>query len=134
MAIDYDALAATARRLVDNAGKDVVVRRLGTSAADPSKPWRGATGGGVSAAQEVTLSAVSVPPASMINLGGRMLANDELAQRLSAVYIAATAEGGPEDLSGYDELVDGSSVFRIVELDTLRPADKTLLYFIGVEA
>lgn len=134
MAIDYERMAATARRLIESAGRDIFVRRLGSTPSDATKPWRGqADPVAPLAAGPVALRGVAVPPASLIELGFRTM-SPELIQRSRQVFIAAPPEDGPDDLSGFDELEDyDGKIYRISILDTLRPATVTLLFFIGVE-
>lgn len=133
MAIDYDRMAQVARTLIADNGRQIVARKLQNSASDASKPWRGNTDPDVGGAglDPVTLDAVAVPPSSLNELGYKVT-NPGLVQQASNVFIVAPPET-PVDLTPYDEVVDGSSVYRIIQLDELRPADTTLLYFIMVD-
>lgn len=133
MAIDYARMAEVARRLISENGRQIIIRKLDNGPSDPSKPWRGSTDPDVGGAglDPVTLDAVMVPPSSLNELGLTVRSPD-LVQQASQVFIAAPPET-PVDLTPYDEVADGASIFRVVKLDELRPADTTLLYFIMVD-
>lgn len=133
MAIDYNRMAATARRLIDGAGRTINVRKLATAPTDAAKPWRGqADPVAPLAAGPTPLRAVAVPPSSLSQLG-MSTESPDLVQRSRLIFIAAPPEAGPDDLSGYDEVVDSDGdIHRITALETLRPAEVTLLFFIGV--
>lgn len=133
MAINYESMLALAQRLVGENGRSITVRLLNKEPADAAKPWRGAASpaspeGGYA---EVSLRAVSVMPNSMIELGLTTLAPLDLAQRAEALYVVAPADPHV-DITHYDEVVDGTKVYRITRVEELRPADTTLLYFLTV--
>lgn len=133
MAIDYTRMAQVARTLIEANGREITIRKLRNTATDASKPWRGNADPDVGGAglDPVTLDAVAVPPSSLNELGMKINTPD-LVQQASRVFIAAPPET-PVDLSAYDEVVDGSAVFRVIKLDELRPADTTLLYYVWVD-
>jgi hypothetical protein len=135
MAIDYDRMLATAQRLIGNAGRTITLRRLNNTPTDSNKPWRGNASPTTPPAESVQISAVAVPPASLIQLGFRVELRDDVVQRGSQVLIAAPPTSGETDLGDFDEMVDSDNkVFKVKVLDTLRPAETTLLYFLEVAA
>lgn len=123
---DYTALAATALRLVKDSGRLVQFRKLNSDPVDNAKPWRGAadpTVGGVT----VDAYAVAVPPSSASALG-LSTSDSDLVKRSEQILIVAPASA---DLAEFHEVIDGRT-WRITGVETLRPADTTLLYFVGV--
>jgi len=133
MAVDYARMAEVARKLIADNGREIIIRKLQTTASDPNKPWRGNTNPDVSGAglDPVTLDAVAVPPSSASDLGFKIMSPD-LILNASNIYIAAPPES-EADLSEHTEVKDGDRVYRITKLDVLRPANTTLLYFIMVD-
>jgi hypothetical protein len=129
--VDYAALAATARALVEANGRQVTLRQLATTPADAAKPWRGATNPASPAAASATPYGVAVPPSSATSLGMSTHDND-LVKRSEQIFIITPVAGEALDYSDMTELVDGGEPYRIVGVEKLRPADVTLLYFIGV--
>lgn len=126
-------MLATAQRLVANAGRTVTLRRLNNTPTNASKPWRGNAAPASPPAEMVQISAVAVPPASLIQLGFRVEMRDDVVQRGSQVLIAAPPTTGNADLTEFDEMVDtDNKIYKVKVLDTLRPAETTLLYFLEV--
>jgi hypothetical protein len=129
--IDYAAVAATARALVEANGRQVTLRRFNTTASDAGKPWRGNTNPVAAPAASATPYGVAVPPSSATSLGMSTQDND-LVKRSEQIFIITPVGGETEDYSTMNELVDGTEPYRIVGVEKLRPADVTLLYFVGV--
>lgn len=129
--VDYNALAATARGLVEANGRQVTLRKLATTPADANKPWRGAASPAGAPAAQAAPYGVAVPPSSAVALG--MSTKDtDLVKRSEQIFILTPVEGETLDYSTMTELVDGTEPYRIVAVEKLRPADVTLLYFVGV--
>lgn len=125
--MDYVALAQTALELIKANGRQVTFRQLVDTPADSNKPWRGAadpTAGGTTEAAWC----VAVPPSSANQLGMSTTDND-LVKRSEQILIVAP---GLNDLADFEEVIDGTVTYRITGVETLRPADVTLLYFVGV--
>jgi hypothetical protein len=130
--VDYAALAATARALVEANGRQVTLRRLEDAPSDVSKPWRGAANPASPADATATPFGVAVPPSSATALGMSTQDND-LVKRSQQIFIITPAEGETQDYSTFHELVDDDGEpYRIVGVEKLRPAQVTLLYFVGV--
>lgn len=129
--VDYAALAVTARSLVEANGRQVTLRRLEDAPSDVSKPWRGPTNPASPADATATPSGVAVPPSSLVTLG-MTTSDSDLVKRSSSIFIITPVSGETEDYSTFHELVDDGEPFRIVAVEKLRPANVTLLYFIGV--
>lgn len=130
--VDYVALAATARGLVEANGRQITLRRLEDAPSDAAKPWRGATNPASPADATATPYGVAVPPSSATSLGMSTQDND-LVKRSTQIFIVTPAQGETQDYSTFHELVDDDNEpYRIVGVEKLRPAGVVLLYFIGV--
>lgn len=126
---DYTKLAATAQRLVENSGRDITLVEFNTTPADASKPWRGASDPRTTPDATLAVSGVFVEPSSATKLGMSTEVSDLLKRSSQIIIVASTA-----DLKSYNEVIDSdSSRWKIVGMETLKPGDTTLLYFIGVQ-
>lgn len=126
--VDYTALATTAKTLIDANGRDVTFIKFDQTPDDGSKPWRGPTD--PRAGTTVSRKSVFVPPSSATKMGLTTEQSD-LVRRSQQIAIVAAA-GTAEDLSEYQEVLDGSEHWKITVVETLKPADTTLLYIVGV--
>jgi hypothetical protein len=125
--VDYVKLAATSTRLIRSAGRSVTFRQLDRTPADPAKPWLGPADVS-SGLTELTAYAVAVD-AQGSDLGFKTMVED-LLKRCETVFVT-----GPQtaDLANFDEVSDGGTIFRIKEVQTLKPAETVLLYYVGTE-
>lgn len=128
--VDYVRLSATANRLIEKNGRSIQFVRLNESPADPDKPWNGPAAGGEG---NLDLFGVFVPPNTVRQFGLSALGEgtefQDLLTMSEQVIITAQAEN---DLRLYTEVVDRSQRWGIIGLQVLRPADVTLLAFVGV--
>jgi hypothetical protein len=130
--VDYVSLAATAKRLITANGREVTFVRFNRTAADAAKPWKGAADPRTDPDASETLDAVFVEPSSAVRLGISTV-NSELVKRSTQILIAAPGSDFAEDLSTFEEVIDSDGVkWRITTSEKLKPAEVTLLYFIGV--
>lgn len=126
--VDYVRLAATAKRLVEANGRDLSFVRLAETPTDPAEPWRGKTAPR-EAATVVLGSGVAVPPSSATTLGIHVM-DDHFLKRSDQILICVAEE----EIDNFDEVIDeGSTVWKIEGVEKLRPAETTLLYFVGVK-
>ena len=133
MAKDYTNIATTAKRLVDKFGRSVTFRRLDrTTLDDAAKPWRGTATPRTTLDATVTAIAVIVPPSSASRLG-LTTRDNELIKRSEQIMIVALGATSTDDLSTFDEVLDGTQLWKITTVETLKPGDTTLLYFVGVK-
>lgn len=136
--VDYTSLAATAERLIADAGRSVTFVRMERTAVDPAKPWRSAATPANDSAASVTgaaesrieATAVMVQPSSASKLG---LSTDKMDDGARAEKIFIVARNAVDvDLATYDTVVDGGTVWRIEFVEELKPGATSLLYFVGV--
>jgi hypothetical protein len=126
--LNYTALAAKATTLVANAGRAITFVRLEETPTDSAKPWRGATDSRSPPDATQPANGVAVEPSSVVALGIATVDTDFI-KRAEQIFIVTPAA---DDLDTYDELIDGATRWRINEVQKLRPADVTLLYFVSV--
>lgn len=130
MAIDYTNAAATAKRLIEQNGRDTIFHRLSRVKDDGALPWRGTTTVRTTYDRSVTGKAVFVPPSSARDLGFT-LTNEQLIAGVTQILIVAATSFPADDLSTFDEIEDGAK-YKIERVDVLKPADISILYFIQV--
>lgn len=130
MTKDYAPSLATAKRLIRKYGRSITLVKLAGESPDASKPWRGATDPRGAGATTTTLSAVGVPTGNVSYLGFRA-SQEDLLKDVEQVFVAEPGEDDPEGLTDYHLVRDGDD-YQIKFIERLRPAELTLLYFIGV--
>lgn len=130
---DYTSLREEALELVQEFGLSTwVLSKLGRTPADAAKPWDGpstAEPAPDDGRAEVTVSGVLVDPGSASRLG--LLAKEsDLLKRSQQILVVVPSEDTP-DLSEFDRLTVGTDAWRVTGVETLRPADVVMLYYIG---
>ncbi len=126
---DYTKTAATALRLVTKYGREVTLIDFNTNSADATKPWQGASNPRGGAVVESVVPAVFVPPSSATSLGLSSETSDFVKRSMQIMIVASTA-----DLSLFNEVKDADDVrWKITGMEKLKPANTTILYFIGVK-
>ena len=130
---DYIKLAATAARLVANAGRSVTFVRFDRSLQDVAKPWLGSVDPRATPDASEVVSAVFVEPTSLNSLGESTVDSD-LLKRSTKIMIVAAGSDFTADLSKFDEVIDSldNSTWRIVGVDKLQPASVVVAYYVGV--
>jgi len=128
--VDYTALQATARDLVNQAGRPVTFVQLEETPSDANEPWRGAVAPRAAANLEVSGDAVAVPPSSATQLGFSST-NEDFVQRAEQILIAVVDAGQP-DIDEFDEVIDGATRWKINAVEKLQPAGTSLLFFVSV--
>lgn len=132
--MDYAAKLAKVKERISAKGRQITLSSLDPDSATPSKPWLGATDPRDPLnTDSTTIYAVNVPMSSASSLGIRAEAV-ELYKDTQSVFIAEPGEDTPEDFDQYQIVIDGSQEFKITFIEKLKPADLTLLYYIGVRA
>ena len=122
--VDFVALTATAQRLIEENGRQVVLVGLTAAPANPDRPWD--VGEPVEATRDVV--AVFVDPRSS-GLGLNYAA-ESINKKPGQVMLVSA--GQQVDLSQYDQVRDGSATWRIDSIDVLRPSDVTVLAYLRV--
>jgi len=125
---DFTALAATAKRLIDANGRSITVRKLTDVPTDSAKPWRGASRAVQDSVTGVGVFVSTAPG----ELGFGVVNEDGLLRGRKVVFFAAADDGG-KLLETYNEILDDSTLWRIVDYQILDPGDVRLLYMFMVE-
>ena len=130
---DYVELANIAKELVDDTGRDVKFIRFNQSNVEAGKEWRGSgpDPAGNNPDATATLKATFVPPTSISELGKSGI-DEDLIKLAEQICIVAPGATFAEDLATFNVIEDGAIKWKIVSTETLRPANITLAYFIGV--
>jgi hypothetical protein len=143
MAIDQARMAQIALRLIEENGRDTVFVKFNRTPDDPAAPWQGSSATPATAAEgdRQPARAAFVPPQGAFfgrSIGPfdprRARSVDETSfERLDQVALIAAA-GLPStvDLETFDAVEDGGRAWRIVNVETLKPADIPLVYAVGL--
>lgn len=132
--MDYAAKLAKVKEKIRTKGRQITLSSLDSDSATPAKPWLGATNPRAALnTDSTTIYAVNVPMSSASSLGIRSEAVD-LYKDTQSVFIAEPGEDSPEDFDQYQLVTDGGQEFKITFIEKLKPADLTLLYYIGVSS
>lgn len=135
--VDFNSLAAMAKRLIEANGRTVTLAKLNATPDDTAKPWEGSVAKpATSAAGAVaTVKMAFVPPGGggfgrMFDVGGAS------ADRLDQIGLLASDSLGsgvtPATIESADLIRDGDDVLRIVERHHLKPGDKSIMFALGV--
>ncbi len=107
--VDVAALAVVATRLITENGRTVTLRKRTEPASPSSEPWNDAD----------TISTVSTTGAFTLDLSA--LVGGTLLRRAGReCYVPA---GAGTDLESYSELLDGSTIYKIADVERIAPND-----------
>ena len=130
--VDYVKIAATAKRLVEANGRLVTFYGVDQTSSDPAAPWNGPSV--VKSGVGTALYGVFVPPNTVRQFGltalGRGTEFDDLFRFSEQVGIVFP-EGGL-DLRQFSIVEDGGTEWKIIGLQELKPAERSVLAFVGV--
>jgi hypothetical protein len=116
--VDYAALAATAKRLIDENGRDVTLTRKDRTPVDPAKPWRA---GGTTDTTIGPFRAVVVPYTEE-EMGGTLIKRGDRQALVSGL------DGSTNLVEQYNTLTDGSDIWKIEAVDIINPGDTRVVY------
>lgn len=129
MSVDYTALASKAQELVTAFGRTVTLVRFNETPDDPTKPWLGSTGSETTLevpAIQLLPNQVRVFGLSALGEAGKL---DGLISISELVYVIFQGEN---DLRQYTIVRDDGVDYHIEATQALKPANTTLLGYIGV--
>lgn len=130
--MDYAAKLAKVKEKIRAKGRQITLSSIDSGSADTNNPWQATTNPRDPLNTDSTaIYAINVPMSSASSLGIRAEAV-ELYKDTQSVFIAEPGEDTPEDFDQYQLVTDGSREFKITFIEQLKPADLTLLYYIGV--
>lgn len=136
--MDFEKLAATTNRLIAANGRLINIIRVQRGTDNPLKPWRGdptprLQEDGEDEEVEIVASvrASFIEPSSLVRFGFK---SEELdgTRRVEQVALISAVSLGENDLTYYDEIMDGTIRYKIELIRRIAPADVALLYMVGV--
>ena len=130
--INYEKLALKAQKLVTDAGRTVTLVKPSVTPGDPSQPWNGPNDPTVG---EVTFEVpgVQLLPNAVRIFGLAALGDaNEFRGLITYSELVYIIFQGEEELEEYTIVRDGGVDFQIEATQALKPANTTLLGFIGV--
>ncbi len=124
MAINYTNMRAVAKRLIDANGRDIQVTRRSRTPVDPAEPWRAS----VATTTSLTVKGV-ILFADLEQVDNVTIERDDKIAFISAEAVEdfnVTAL-----LEDYDNVVDGTDTFNIINKNVIEPGpvgDSRVLY------
>jgi hypothetical protein len=124
---NYAGNAATAKRMINGAGRTVTLVALDFDTPDPATPWRGVANPRQTPAKTLALKMVVVSVAAVSALGFKKTTLD-LAKKANMCGMIATQE----KLDLYQELIDSKDGrrYKIVVVEDLAPGSISILQFL----
>lgn len=129
MSKDWSSTAALAQRLIGEYGREISLFKKSETPVDSSKPWLGPADQVGSDTTEVVASAVFVQADNDFAFGADFFDALGLARRSQTRFIVYSTT----DLTGFDTIQDGTSIWKIDIVRMLKPGDTVLLYDIEVK-
>lgn len=120
----YDKFVQTANRLIEKYGREITLQKLSSEVADAQKPWKGSSVPTI----EDSLSVKAVFVSTSDSDFAFNVIDDELLKRADEVALFQPIQEG---LETYNKIIDSTN-WKIMWFKVLKPADKTVLYMIGV--
>lgn len=119
MAFDYDRIAASALRQIENAGLDVTITRTVVGSFDP-------TTGGTTAAADIVATASGVQTRySNRDIDGTVIKRGDMRLLIAASGLSISPEQG-------DTATSDSIVWQVVNVESIKPSDTAVLYICQV--
>lgn len=132
--MDYLKMASTAKRLIQEKGRQITLSTINPNSYNPVQPWKGAVfPRDPNTNTQSVVYAVSVPLAAANSLGLR----SDIFQLFSETKNVYLVEPGAFDLENPDEyslVIDSGLELKITFIEKLKPGGVTLLYFIGASS
>ena len=126
---NYLKLQATANRLIQSAGREMIFRRTSRTLINDAKPWLGTTGDPT----DLPLYAVAAPPGAVRQFGITSLADGtEFDGNFKNSELTLIIASKGNDLRQIDEVIDNGKTFKVVALQEFTPGQVNLLSFAGI--
>lgn len=136
---DFVKAAATAKRLVEANGREVVLFKRNRTPDNAAEPWRGVSG--VPTAPEGGLS-MTVTMSFVPHFGsgfGKMVTDDGSGKGTQFDQIGLLASTSLPagrtflDVEQCDTIRDGDNIWKVERREHLRPADDSILFALGLK-
>jgi hypothetical protein len=128
MGFNYAKMALTANRLIAKFGRPVTLVQFNKNLVQPDKPWRAQYISRQDPIIEKTMPMVFVDGGL-----GTSVDKQEFADSTELAGIAAQPTGDETDYRRCDEIVDGSTRYKIKDVQVLHPGPTKLIYIFKIE-
>lgn len=125
---DHSEFVLLAKEMITEEGRRIKLQLLGSSAEDPSKPWKGSSYDNVEL--ELDVGAVFVPVVGR-DLGSIVQDKDLLKKAKHIAIVEPIAEGLEEKVARIKD--NDGTIWRVVWCQCLKPANQTILYVMGLD-
>lgn len=113
------------KRMIDSSGRAVTVSKQGAQAQDQDQPWRGQD---KYPPAQVTGNGVYVSANSL----GHLVQNKEGLKRAQQVLLFPADDDQGQLLEDFDQVLDGTTSWRISQVEVLQPGEVRMLYVFGL--
>lgn len=123
--MNSDKYIALANKLIQKNGRQITIQKLNTTSTG-STPWKE---NAVTYNEDLTRHLVGcfVPASGDF---AKDIVSEDLISRVAQVVLIAPTD---TDLDSHNVVIDGNTTWKIEWVKSLKPADKTLLYFVGIK-
>lgn len=123
MALNYENLANTAERLIEENGRDLTLIKGSETVADPTKPWREDL---VAGETRFTIKGVIVRYDNE-DIDGTLIKRGDR-QALVAHNSVEDESTGSVIIEKFDRVLDGGVDWKIIEVTSWEPGDTRIFY------
>lgn len=120
--VDYANLATVAKRLIDENGRDVTLRKIDRGHANPAEPWR---------APDITNIDVGPIKGVLVPFNANDI-DETLVRAEDKKALISANDGGVNLIEEFDVLLDGSEEWKIVNVKVINPGDTRVIYILQV--
>jgi len=132
MAFDYDALADDALALITEFGRTATFVKFDETPADAAKPWRGNLTPRETPSASTSILTLFAHPSSATQLG-LSIREADFTGRETQIAVIAPGSTSVIDYKTYDEVLDGTTRWKITRTEVLKPGPVEMLYFFFLE-
>jgi len=125
---NHSEFVLLAKEMIREEGRIIRLQLLGSTAEDPSKPWKGSSYDNVE--RELVAGAVFVPVVGR-DLG-TIVRDQDLLKKAKHIAIVEPIDEGLEEKVARIKDIDGT-MWRVVWCQCLKPATETILYVMGLD-
>jgi len=125
---DYTGALQLSNRLIERFGRSVLLLAADGTPPDPTKPWEAGPDARGELAELDTVLAVGLGTGGL----GRTLVAEDLLKTVEQVYLVAPGLSAARAYEITTHVRDGGTDYTVKFVQTLQPANETLLYVIGV--
>lgn len=129
--MDYNSLVTTVNSLIAEHGTTVKLYKSARVNADPLKPWK-INEAGTDPVPTVVTSGINLGK-SASELGFKHLSNEQIKSIKRVFFVAPGTGPYAEDFEDFNFIEIDSVKYTMSLIDKLKPANKTLLYYIGID-